>query len=287
MSGDARGTRRALCGVWQALGGGKGCNVSRNGDLPLAGRRALVTGASKGIGEATAKRLAGDGAAVVVNYAGSAEAAERVVEEIGKDGDKAVALRADVACEGEVRELFARARREVGPLDVLVNNAGVEKACPLQDMSLHDWQRVIDVNLTGPFLCCREFVRGLLAERVPGVIVNVSSVHEVIPWRNFSHYCASKAGLKLFGQSIAHELAGHGIRVVGVAPGAIATPINEETLADHDERRKIESEIPWGRIGSAEEVASAIAWLVGTEADYVVGSTLFLDGGMLLYPHFV
>jgi glucose 1-dehydrogenase len=261
--------------------------VSRNGGIPLAGRRALVTGASKGIGEATARRLAGDGAAVAVNYAGSAEDAEKVVEEIAKGGGRAVALRADVACEDDVRELFGRARREVGPIDVLVNNAGVEKACPLQEMSLQDWQRVIDVNLTGAFLCCREFVRGLLAERAPGVIVNVSSVHEVIPWRNFSHYCASKAGLKLFGQSIAHELAGHGIRVVGVAPGAIATPINEEMLADPGERRKIESEIPWGRIGSAEEVARAIAWLVGAEADYVVGSTLFLDGGMLLYPHFV
>jgi glucose 1-dehydrogenase len=192
-----------------------------------------------------------------------------------------------VSREDDVRELFARARQEIGRLDVLINNAGVEKACPLRDMALDDWQRVIDVNLTGPFLCCREFARGLMDERSSGVIVNVSSVHEVIPWRNFSHYCASKGGLKLFGQSIAHELAPHGIRVVGVAPGAVATPINAEMLEDPDERRKVEGQIPWGRICSAEEVAAAIAWLVGPESDYVVGSTLFLDGGMLLYPNFV
>jgi glucose 1-dehydrogenase len=261
--------------------------VSPTRDRPLSGRSALVTGASKGIGEATAKRLADDGAAVVVNYAGSAEEAEQVASEIGNDGGRAVAIQADVSREDDVRELFARARRELGRLDVLINNAGVEKACPLQDMALEDWQRVIDVNLTGAFLCCREFARGLMEEGSPGVIVNVSSVHEIIPWRNFSHYCASKGGLKLFGQSIAYELAPHGIRVVGIAPGAIATPINAEMLEDPDERRKVEGEIPWGRIGSVEEVAAAIAWLVGPEAEYVVGSTLFLDGGMLLYPNFV
>jgi glucose 1-dehydrogenase len=261
--------------------------VSRTENRPLSGRSALVTGASKGIGAATAKRLADDGAAVVVNYAGSAEEAEQIAAEICDGSGEAVAIQADVSLEDDVRELFARARQEVGRLDVLINNAGVEKACALQDMSLEDWQRVIDVNLTGAFLCCREFARGLIEDGSSGVIVNVSSVHEVIPWRNFSHYCASKSGLKLFGQSIAYELAPHGIRVVGIAPGAVATPINAEMLEDPEERRKVEAEIPWGRIGSSEEVAAAIAWLVGSEADYVVGSTLFLDGGMLLYPNFV
>lgn len=261
--------------------------MSRTGDRPLSGRRALVTGASKGIGEATARRLAKGGAAVVVNYAGSEQQAEQLVCEIERDGGKALAVQADVSREDDIAELFSRAREELGVIDILINNAGVEKACPLQDMSLEDWQQVIDVNLTGAFLCCREFVRGLLQERSPGVIVNVSSVHEVIPWRNFSHYCASKGGLKLFGQSIAYELAPHGIRVVGIAPGAIATPINAEMLENPKEREKVESEIPWGRVGSADEVAGAIAWLAGSDAEYVVGSTLFLDGGMLLYPNFV
>jgi glucose 1-dehydrogenase len=261
--------------------------VNRAHDRPLSGRSALVTGASKGIGAATATRLADDGAAVAVNYAGSAEDAEQLVGEITSGGGEAVAIQADVSREDDVRELFARAREEIGRVDVLINNAGVEKACPLQDMSLEDWQRVIDVNLTGAFLCCREFARGLIQEDAPGVIVNVSSVHEVIPWRNFSHYCASKGGLKLFGQSIAYELAQHGIRVVGVAPGAVATPINREMLEDPEERSKVEAQIPWGRICSAEEVAAAIAWLTGPEADYVVGSSLFVDGGMLLYPNFV
>jgi glucose 1-dehydrogenase len=261
--------------------------VSRTRERPLSGRTALVTGASKGIGAATATRLAEEGAAVVVNYAGSAEEADQIVAEIGDRGGQAVAIQADVSREDDIRTLFERAGEELGRVDVLVNNAGVEKACPLHEMSLEDWQRVIDVNLTGAFLCCREFARGLMRENAGGVIVNVSSVHEVIPWRNFSHYCASKGGLKLFAQSIAYELAPRGIRVAAVAPGAVATPINAEMLEDPDERRKVEGQIPSGRIASAEEVAAAIAWLVGPEADYVVGSTLFVDGGMLLYPNFV
>lgn len=261
--------------------------MSEEGTRPLSGRTALVTGASKGIGDATAKRLADEGAAVVINYVGSADDAHELAEGICGGGGRAVAIQADVSREADVGDLFAQAREQFGRVDVLINNAGVENECALKDMSLEDWQRVIDVNLTGAFLCCREFVRPLLDEGARGVIVNVSSVHEVIPWRGFSHYCASKGGLKLFAQSIAYELAPHGIRVVAIAPGAIATPINEEMLNDPEERGKVEGQIPWGRIASADEVASAIAWLAGPEADYVVGSTLFLDGGMLLYPNFV
>lgn len=254
----------------------------------LAGRRALVTGAASGIGRETAKRLAGDGAAVVVNYIGDPERADTLVEELIASGASAVAIEADVSDEDQVGAMFARARDEFGgPVDVLVNNAGVEKPFCLVDMPLAEWNKVLAVNLTGAFLCSRQIARDLLAVKAPGVIVNVSSVHEVIPWREFSHYCASKGGMKLFGQSIARELAPHGIRVVQIAPGAIATPINKDILEDPDKRREMEEQIPWGRMGKPEEIGGAIAWLASDQAEYVVGSTLFVDGGMTLYPKFV
>jgi glucose 1-dehydrogenase len=174
-----------------------------------------------------------------------------------------------------------------GPVDLLVNNAGVEAPFELAEMPLDEWQRVLSVNLTGPFLCSRELVRRLPDEVRPATIVNVSSVHEEIPWPRFSHYCASKGGLKLFGQTIARELAPRGIRVVQVAPGAILTPINRELIEDPAKRREQEEQIPWGRLGEPEELAAAIAWLASPEAEYVVGTTLFVDGGMTLYPRFV
>jgi glucose 1-dehydrogenase len=250
----------------------------------LHGRRALVTGAATGIGRATAKRLAQEGATVVVNHIAGDPAGE-AVGEIREAGGQAIAIEADVSRENQVAGMFEQASRELdGPVDVLVNNAGVEAPFDLQDMPLEEWNRVLSINLTGPFLCSREMVRGLLAVKSPGTIVNVSSVHEVIPWPKFSHYCASKGGLKLFSQSIARELAPHRIRVALVAPGAVLTPINQD-LIDHPEMRsEVEEQIPWGRFGEPEEIAAAIAWLAGPEADYVVGATLFVDGGMTLYP---
>jgi glucose 1-dehydrogenase len=180
--------------------------------------------------------------------------------------------------------MFARARDELGgEPDILVNNAGIEMPHALVDMPLADWNKVLAVNLTGAFLCSRAFARGLIAAGGPGAIVNVSSVHEVIPWMRFSHYAASKGGLKLFGESIAKELAPHHIRVVAVGPGAIETPINAEVLADPAQRAATESQIPQGRWGKPEEIAAAISWLASDEAAYVTGSTLFVDGGMLLY----
>jgi glucose 1-dehydrogenase len=254
----------------------------------LAGRRILVTGAASGIGRATVKRLADDGASVVINYVGDTGPAEEVAEQIRAGGGHAIAVEADVSSEEQVVAMFARARDELGgPLYVLVNNAGVEKPYRLVDMPLEEWDRVLAVNLTGAFLCAREAARGLLAAQAASVIINVSSVHEVIPWPDFAHYCASKGGMKLFGQTIARELAPHRIRVVQVAPGAILTPINQDLIEDADKRREIESEIPWGRLGKPEEMAAAIAWLAGPESEYVTGSTLFVDGGMTLYPRFV
>ncbi len=226
----------------------------------LDGRRALVTGGASGIGRATAMRMAAEGAAVVVNYIGSAEPAHELIGELERDG---------------------------GPVDLLVNNAGIEKPFPLTEMPLAEWRRVLDVNVTGAFLCAREAPRSLIAEGTPGVIVNVSSVHEVSPWPRFSHYCASKGAMKLFGQTIARELAPHRIRVVMVAPGAIVTPINKELIGDPEKRRQVEEQIPWGRMSEPEEVAAAIAWVAGPDAEYVTGSTIFVDGGMTLYPRFV
>lgn len=251
----------------------------------LTGRRAIVTGAATGIGRATAVRLAADGASVAVNFIGDCAPADEVVAEIG---DGAAAIEADVSSEKQVAALFHEAERALGGhVDLLVNNAGVEAPFELAEMPLEEWERVLSVNLTGPFLCSRELVRRLPEGRAPAVIVNVSSVHEVIPWPRFAHYCASKGGLKLFGETIARELAPRGVRVAAVAPGAILTPINRELIEDPDKRREQEEQIPWGRLGEPDEIAAAIAWLAGPEAEYVTGTTLFVDGGMTLYPKFV
>ncbi|GAC1320458.1 MAG: glucose 1-dehydrogenase [Thermoleophilaceae bacterium] len=255
---------------------------------PLAGRRALVTGGATGIGRATASRLASDGASVLVNYIGSRDAADELVEEIGRLGGEATAFEADVADEAAVAAMFAHAQAELGgPVDLLVNNAGIEKPFQLVDMPLEEWNKVLAVNLTGGFLCAREAARAMRAAGLPGVIVNVSSVHEVIPWPGFGHYCASKGGLKLWSQTIAKELAEDGIRVVSVAPGAILTPINQDLVDNPEKRVAVESEVPLGRLGKPEEIAGAISWLASNEAGYVTGTTLFVDGGMTLYPNFV
>lgn len=253
-----------------------------------AGRRALVTGGSTGIGRATCLRLAADGAAVVVNYIGPADPAQELVSEIEGAGSKAIALAADVSNEQQVVDMFAQAGEQLGgPVDLLVNNAGVEHPYHLVDMPLEEWNRVISINLTGSFLCSRETARHLRKGDAPGTIVNVSSVHEEIPWRMFSHYCASKGGMRMFTQTIAYELAPHDIRVMSVAPGAILTPINQNLIDNPKQLEAVESEIPIGRLGKPEEIAAAISWVSSAEASYVTGTTLFVDGGMTLYPKFV
>ena len=254
----------------------------------LVGRRALVTGSASGIGRSTVLRLTAEGAAAVVNYVGPSDGADEVVEKVSSAGGHAVAVQADVSSEEQVQAMFARASDELGgPIDLLVNNAGIEKPFQLVDMPLEEWNKVLGVNLTGPFLCAREAARGMVGAGAPGVIVNISSVHEVIPWERFGHYCASKAGVKLWAQTIAKELAPRRIRVVNVAPGAIATPINKDVLEDEVKRRAVEAEIPWGRFGEPEEIAAAVAWLASEEAEYVTGTTLFVDGGMTAYPGFI
>ena len=183
-----------------------------------------------------------------------------------------------------MRRGFAQAREGLGALDLVVANAGVESESPLIEMSLDDWRLVIDTNLTGTFLCCREGARAMVEQGRGGVLVGITSVHDRMPWSGFSHYAASKGGQKLFLESIAKELAPHRIRVAAVAPGAIATPINREILDDPDALAALEKQIPMARMGEVDEVARAVAWLASDQASYITGATLLVDGGMTLYP---
>jgi glucose 1-dehydrogenase len=253
----------------------------------LEGRRALVTGGDSGIGQGVCFELAAHGAAVAVNYVAAPDEAERMVAEIESGGGKALAVKMDVSSEPDVQRAFGEAKDSFGAVDLLVNNAGVESAHGLLEMPLQAWQKVIDVNLTGAFLCAREAALAMRDEGVPGAIVNMSSVHEQIAWERFSHYCASKGGMKLFAQSIAKELAPLGIRVVNVGPGAVDTPINKSVLEDREESAKVLAEVPLGRWGQVDDIARAVAWLSSDQAGYVTGATLFVDGGMTLYPRFV
>ena len=254
----------------------------------LEGKRALVTGASSGIGKATALRLASEGASVCVNYYSDKELpdAEAVVAAARHAGRDAFAQQADVASEPDVIALVGAAAERFGGLDILVNNAGIEKQVSLTEMPLDVWNAVLGTNLTGAFLCLREAARTMVGQR-RGVIVNMSSVHEFIPWPGFAHYCASKGGMKLLMQTAARELAPQGIRVLNIAPGAIATPINNFVLDDCEARHQVEAEIPLGRFGRPEEIAAAVVWAASAEADYVTGTTIVVDGGMSTYPRFV
>jgi glucose 1-dehydrogenase len=254
----------------------------------LQGRRAIVTGASSGIGAATARRLGTEGANVCVNFYSDKErpAAEQVAAAVGAAGGKGIAVQADVGNEADVERMVATTVKELGGVELLVNNAGIEKQIPLVDMSLQDWEAVIRTNLTGAFLCMREASK-VFGQHTGGVIVNMSSVHEFIPWPGFAHYCASKGGMKLLMETAARELAGKKIRVVNIAPGAIVTPINTFVLDDPEAKHAVESEIPLGRMGSPEEIAAAVVWVASDQADYVTGTTIVIDGGMSLYPRFV
>lgn len=251
----------------------------------LSGKTALVTGASSGIGFETAARLGAEGAAVAVNYLSDEDGAREAVRRIEQSGGRAVAVQGDVASEEDVRRLVREMRESLGPPDILVNNAGMQNERPFLEMSLEDWEKVVSVNMTGAFLVSREVIGGMV-ERGGGVVVNMSSVHQLIPWPRFAHYAAAKGGLKLLTETLALEFAGRGVRVNGVAPGAIATPENEEKLQDPDSRESLLALIPWNRVGESAEVASCVAFLASDEASYVTGATLFVDGGMSLYPGF-
>jgi glucose 1-dehydrogenase len=259
----------------------------------LRGQKALVTGASSGIGRAIAVALAEAGADVVVNYAGSRDGAESAVDEIRGTGRLAYAHQADVAEEAQVIEMFARMRREFGAIDILVNNAGLQKDASFADMTLAQWNRVIGVNLTGQFLCSREAVRAFRAQGIrpevscaAGKILCISSVHEVIPWAGHVNYAASKGGVMLMMKSLAQEVAPWRIRVNSICPGAIRTPINTEAWGTPQAYNSLMELIPYKRIGEAVEIGRAAVWLASDYADYIHGISLFVDGGMTLYPGF-
>ena len=259
---------------------------------PLQGQKALVTGGTSGIGAALVIAFAKAGATIGINYRGPADKAETLAEEIRKDGGEALILKADMSKETQVIKMFKTFTGEFGRLDILVVNAGLQQDAPVTQMTLEQWRTVLDTNLTGAFLCAREAIKLFIAQgpapvsRARGKIICMSSVHQLIPWAGHVNYAASKGGLMLMMQSLAQEVAEKKIRVNGIAPGAIKTRINEEVWSDPGNLEKLLELIPYGRIGEPEDVTKAAVWLASDDSDYVNGATLFVDGGMSLYPGF-
>ena len=261
--------------------------------LVLKGQPALVTGANSGIGKAVALGLAASGADVVVNYVVDPAAAEEVAHSVETSGGRAITIRADVSDEEQVRSMFAQAIEHFGTLHILVNNAGLQRDAAFHELTLEQWNKVIGVNLTGQFLCAREAVREFMRRGVvsevsvaAGKLVFMSSVHQEIPWAGHVNYASSKGGVMQLMRSIAQEVAPLAIRANGVAPGAIRTPINRPAWETAEALGGLMSLVPYKRIGEPHDVAQAVAWLASDAADYVTGATLFVDGGMSLYPGF-
>lgn len=260
----------------------------------LRGQKALVTGANSGIGLAVAIALSAAGADVVVNYVNGDREADDVVNQIASLGRKAYAYKADVSQEKQVQAMFRDMIGKFGTIDILINNAGLQRDASFAEMTLEQWNTVIGVNLTGQFLCAREAVREFLrrgvvekVSRAAGKIICMSSVHQEIPWTGHANYAASKGGIKLLMESMAQELAPQHIRVNGIAPGAIRTPINTKAWNTPQAYENLMRLVPYKRIGEPSDIAKAVVWLASDESDYVVGATLFVDGGMMLFPGFM
>jgi glucose 1-dehydrogenase len=259
----------------------------------LKGQKALVTGASSGIGKAVAIALGQAGADVVVNYIGTEGAADEVAAVVAESGVRALAIRADVSQESEVKAMFAQMFKEFGTIDILVNNAGLQKDAPLEEMTLAQWNTVIGVNLTGQFLCAREAVREFKRRGVvkdvsvsAGKIICISSVHETIPWAGHVNYAASKGGIMMMMKSIAQEVAPYRIRVNSICPGAIRTPINTSAWSTPQAYEALMTLIPYKRIGEPDDIGRVAVFLASDQADYINGASIFADGGMTLYPGF-
>ena len=260
----------------------------------LRGKNALVTGATSGIGQAIAVRLAQAGANIAINYRKSPDAAEDTEEmamqkacgNIEGCGVKSLLVQGDVSQEADIVKMVNTVVEQFGSLDILVNNAGIQTASPSHEIETADFDQVIAVNLRGAYLCARETIKHLLSQNRAGVIINISSVHEIIPRPTYVSYSISKGGMENMTKTLALEYADRGIRVNAVAPGATITPINEAWTEDPQKQAEVESHIPMGRAGTSEEMAAAVAFLASDEASYITGQTLFVDGGLTLYPEF-
>jgi glucose 1-dehydrogenase len=259
----------------------------------LKGQTALVTGANSGIGRAIAAALGAAGANVVVNYVAREDAARDTLEEVRACGARAIAVAADVSEESQVRDMFGRALSEFGNVDILVNNAGLQKDAPFHEMTVAQWDTVMNVNLRGQFLCTREAIRIFMRQGIrrgvsssAGKVVCISSVHDVIPWAGHVNYAASKGGVMLMMKSVAQEVAPLGIRVNSICPGAVRTPINVEAWSTRDAYNSLMNLIPYKRIGEPIELGRAAVWLASDDSDYITGASLYVDGGMTLYPGF-
>ena len=259
----------------------------------IRGKNVLVTGGSSGIGQAIAIRFAQEGANVAINYRKGASEAEQThdiihatLDQMGVHGGHHVLIQADVAKEEDIRRMFETTIGELGGLDILINNAGIQTPIDSHEITAESFDRVLGVNLRGAFLCAREAITHFLAQSKPGVIVNMSSVHQVIPKPRFLSYSVSKGGMQNLTHTLALEYAGRGIRVNAVGPGATITPINRAWVDDPEKRAMVESHIPMGRAGTSEEMAAVTVFLCSDEAAYITGQTMFVDGGLTLYPDF-
>lgn len=259
----------------------------------LTGRAALVTGGDSGIGAGISRELAARGANVAINWHSDDGPAEELAEEISGSGTKAFAVGGDVSCEADAERLVAETVARFGRIDILVSNAGIQIDAPVLEMEAKEWRKVLDVNLTGQFLVARAAARRFVEQgvgegrRSAGVIVCMSSVHDVVPWARHANYAAAKGGVDMMMKTLAQELAPRKIRVVGIAPGAIKTDINREVWGNEEKAAELCKLIPYDRIGEVEDIAGPVGWLCSDEADYVTGTTLYVDGGMTLYPGFV
>ena len=259
----------------------------------LKGQKALVTGASSGIGKAVALGLGKAGASVLINYVADDGTVAQMIKEIESYGGQAMGFQADVSKEDQVKAMYEAMFKKLGTIDILVNNAGIQKDSPFDQMTLAQWQAVIDVNLTGQFLCAREavkeFKRRGVVESVScaaGKIICMSSVHEVIPWGGHVNYASSKGGVMQLMKSIAQEMAPYRIRVNSIGPGAIKTPINHSAWATPQAEKELLTLIPYQRVGEPDDIARVAVWLASDYSDYITGQTIFADGGMTLYPGF-
>lgn len=260
----------------------------------LKGKNVLVTGASSGIGQAIAIRLAQEGCNIAINYRKSPEGAEDTEEmamqkacgDVENCGVKSLLVQGDVSQEEDIVRMVHTVVEQLGSLDILVNNAGIQTEGSSHEIETADFDRVIAVNLRGAYLCARETIKHLLSQNRSGIIINISSVHEIIPRPMYVSYSISKGGMENMTKTLALEYANRGIRVNAVAPGATITPINEAWTDDPEKKAIVESHIPMGRAGTSEEMAAAVAFLASDEAAYITGQTLFVDGGLTLYADF-